>query len=416
MRSSQLVSAAAIVLVSGAIAAAQIHDHLAAPPAGAASAASAAATSPAATSPAATSPAATSVDAQGTPARIGIRFAGSSFTVSGWKPPPTAPQGGWSAVFAVYASVAAAPGASPTPVTPGLPALLGSYAIEHGALVFRPRFPLAAGMQYRAVFTPPRAPAISRVFYGPPRDVTPSTRVLHIYPSAAVLPSNTLRLYIYFSAPMSRGEAAAYVHVLDAHGHVLHEVFLPGEELWDPQFTQLTLTFDPGRIKRGLTSNERMGPPIAPGARYTLVIERGWPDARGVPLVAGASKVYRGGPALRTPPDPHQWRVGAPAAGARGPVTVDFPHPMNYPLLQRMLRVTGPHGSVAGSIGIGHDETRWSFTPRRAWPAGRYQLIVDRDLEDVAGNRIDQPFDIDVFQRVTEHIVTRTLAVPFEVR
>jgi hypothetical protein len=297
----------------------------------------------------------------------------------------------------------------------GLPPLLGSYAVEQGALVFRPRFPLAAGLEYQVVLALPGGPHIQRTFYGPPRDVTASTRVLHIYPSAAVLPSNTLRLYIYFSAPMSRGEAAAYVHVLDEHGRVLQGVFLPGEELWDPKFERVTLTFDPGRIKRGLTSNERMGPPIAPGARYTLVVDRAWPDARGAPLVAGASKAYRGGPALRTSPDPRQWRVVAPRAYGSAPLTIEFPTPMNYPLLQRMLRVVGPRGSVPGSVSIGRDETRWRFTPHTPWRAGRYQLVVDRDLEDVAGNHIGQLFDIDQFHRVTAHIVTRTLSVPFTV-
>ncbi len=391
MRSSQIVSAAAIILVSGVLAAAQLRDHLAAQPStanGAAASASAA---------------------------VGIQLVGTSFAVTGWRPPARPPRAGWSAVFAVYATPAGPAGSASTDTAAALPPLLGSYAIEQGALVFRPRFPLTAGMQYRAVFTAPGSPAFARTFYGPPRDVTPSTRVLHIYPSSALLPANTLRLYIYFSAPMSRGEAAAYVHVLDEHGHMLHGVFLPGEELWDPKFERLTLTFDPGRIKRGLTSNERMGPPIAPGARYTLVIDRDWQDANGVPLAAGASKAYRGGPALRTAPDPRQWRMSAPASGVSAPLTIDFPTPMNYPLLQRMLYVRGPHGEVAGSVSIGRDETRWSFTPRRPWQAGRYRLIVDRDLEDVAGNHIGQVFDIDEFHRVTEHITTSTISLPFEV-
>jgi hypothetical protein len=50
------------------------------------------------------------------------------------------------------------------------------------------------------------------------------------------------------------------------------------------------------------------------------------------------------------------------------------------------------------------------------WAAGAYQLTVDTDLEDVSGNRIDQPFDIDVFEKVTEHLTTRTVSVPFSVR
>ena len=51
-----------------------------------------------------------------------------------------------------------------------------------------------------------------------------------------------------------------------------------------------------------------------------------------------------------------------------------------------------------------------------AWPAGAYRLIVDTDLEDLAGNRIGQPFDIDVFDRVTERITTTATSLGFEVR
>ena len=50
------------------------------------------------------------------------------------------------------------------------------------------------------------------------------------------------------------------------------------------------------------------------------------------------------------------------------------------------------------------------------WTAGAYQLIVDTGLEDVSGNRIGQPFDIDVFDKVTEHLTTRTVNVPFTVK
>ena len=81
-------------------------------------------------------------------------------------------------------------------------------------------------------------------------------------PQRGILPSNLLRLYIVFSAAMSRGEAAAHIHVEDNNGKVLPDELLPGQELWDPAFRRLTMTFDPGRIKRGLTSNKTIGPPI----------------------------------------------------------------------------------------------------------------------------------------------------------
>lgn len=295
--------------------------------------------------------------------------------------------------------------------------MLGRYAVEGGALVFRPSYPLAPGVKYRAVFRQPgRRDPIERIFDGPPQSTAAATRVERVYPSASVLPSNTLRLYIYFSAPMSRGEAAARLHIFDGNGKELKDMLLPGQELWDPNNQRLTMTFDPGRIKRGLESNTQIGPPIAEGERYALVIDRGWLDARGVQLADGYRKEFRGGPAVRVPPDPKQWRLTAPKAGTSSPFVVDFGRSMNYPLLQRMLQVSGPSGRVAGTIDVGPAEAVWRFTPAKPWTAGEYRLLVDGGLEDVAANRIGEPFDIDVFDRVSEHLTTRTVTVPFTVR
>jgi hypothetical protein len=335
---------------------------------------------------------------------ISIELQGDAFKVSGWRPPSVEPTDGWSSVFAVYAG------------TGDLPPLIGTYSVEDGSLVFHPSYPFAAGVRYRAVFHVPGGTAFEKIFDGPRKDTTPTTRVEQIYPSADILPSNQLRLYIYFSAPMSRGEAGRDIRVLDANGKVLPDVFLPAEELWDPNYDRLTMTFDPGRIKRGLTSNEKMGPPIEEGKRYTVVVDHRWQDARGVPLVADFRKTFRGGPAERNPPDTKQWHVTAPKADSVGTVVVDFPTPMNYALLQRMIRVSGDRGDVAGTVGIDHHEAEWRFTPREPWQAGNYNLVVDTNLEDLAGNHIGQPFDIDVFERVTEHITTKTISLPFDVR
>jgi hypothetical protein len=334
-----------------------------------------------------------------------IQLQGGAFRVVGWNPPRAQPAKGWASVFAVYTGSGA------------VPPLLGGYAIEAGALVFRPSFPLAPGVQYRAVFHPAGGGTpLEKIFDEPSPQVAPSARVEQVYPTADVLPSNQLRLYIYFSASMSRGEGGRRIHMLDASGKVLPGAFLPGEELWDPSFQRLTMTFDPGRIKRGLTSNEAMGPPIVEGKRYTLVIDRDWPDARGVPLEVGFRKAFRGGPAERNPPDPKQWRITAPKAGTSQTLTLNFPTPMNYPLLQRMLRVSGTQGNVAGTVSIDKQETEWRFLPQQPWRTGDYQLMVDSALEDLAGNHVGQAFDIDVFQHVTEHIATKTISLPFVVR
>jgi hypothetical protein len=89
---------------------------------------------------------------------------------------------------------------------------------------------------------------------------------------------------------------------------------------------------------------------------------------------------------------------------------------MNYPLLQRMIQVSSAAGSVDGSISVEKHEMEWRFTPRQPWKAGDYRLVIDTGLEDLAGNKIGQPFDIDTFDRVTEHIVTKTVSVSFKIQ
>jgi len=338
---------------------------------------------------------------------VSIQFDGAVFKVIGWKPPSNPPAAGWGSSFSVYAG------------TGDIPPLLGTYAVERETLVFRPTFPIAPGVRYRAVFHVPGSAAVEKTFDGPPKPTTPSARVTQIYPTADVLPSNQLRVYIYFSAPMSRGVAAQYIHVRDENGKDLQgpeSVFLRSQELWDPGFQRLTMTFDPGRIKRGLTSNENIGPPIMEGKRYELVIDREWPDARGVPMVQAFRKSFRGGPAQRTPPDPKQWRISSPKSGTNEPLVVTFPVSMNYPLLQRMLQVSGLQGNIAGTISVTGQETEWRFSPQTPWKAGSYRLVVNTGLEDLAGNHIGQPFDIDIFERVTQQITTETVSIPVTIR
>jgi len=336
---------------------------------------------------------------------VSIQLELGAFRVAGWDPPRAEPAKGWASVFAIYTG------------SGDVPPLSGSYAVEKGTLVFHPRFPFAPGVKYRAIFRQPGSAApLEKIFDGAPRDTVPIARVVGIFPSADVLPSNQLRLYILFSEPMSRGEAASRIHVLDDKGKALPGVFLPGEELWDPGFQRLTMTFDPGRIKRGLTANEAMGPPITEGKRYTLVIDRDWLDARGVGMVDGFRKPYRGGPAQRHPPDPSQWKVTPPKAGTSDALALNFPTPMNYPLLRRMLQVVGPGGNIAGTVIIAKEESEWRLIPQSPWKSGDYKLIVDTGLEDLAGNRIGQPFDIDVFDQVTERIATKTISLPVVIR
>jgi len=78
------------------------------------------------------------------------------------------------------------------------PPLLGRYSVESGDLVFHPRFAWQPGLRYRAVFGAPGESPIEKVFEIPAVAHQANTVVTEVFPTAPVLPANTLKFYIYF--------------------------------------------------------------------------------------------------------------------------------------------------------------------------------------------------------------------------
>jgi hypothetical protein len=232
------------------------------------------------------------------------------------------------------------------------------------------------------------------------------------------VPENLLKFYIHFSAPMSRGVAYDHLHLLDATDRKIDLPFLElGEELWDPRAMRFTLLFDPGRIKRGLKPREEVGPALVEGRAYTLVIDAEWPDATGQPLGDSFRRSFRVVAPDEVQPDPANWQLRIPPAGSSDPLTITFPEPLDRAMLDRAITVTGAAGkAVSGRVVVQDHETRWQFTPEHAWAAGHYHLMADTTLEDLAGNSIGRPFEVDQFERVEAKIPAAFVRLPFRVR
>ena len=282
-------------------------------------------------------------------------------------------------------------------------AMLGVYRIEKDRLRFESRFPPSLGSTYRADFDPTQAPLraaskpITATLTVPKPPVVATTALVQVYPTRDRLPENQLKFYLHFSAPMSRGEAYEHIRLLDEKGKAIDSPFLElGEELWDTDAKRFTLLLHPGRIKRGLQLREDFGPVLEEGKRYTLEVDGKWLDAEGNPLKTGFRKSFSTEKALDTQPDPKNWTLALPAAGKTGELTVGFPNPLDHALLNRCIWVEDAAGKrVAGKIRISHEETRWHFAPEKPWPAGRYRLMVDAILEDLAGNSVAKPFEVN---------------------
>jgi hypothetical protein len=308
-----------------------------------------------------------------------------------------------------------------------MPAVLGSHAIgDDGLLRFSPMFPFDPGRPYSVRFDPTRlqghgatlADPLVEVVALPRPDVEPTTIVDRVFPSGDRLPENQLKLYLHFSAPMSNVDGLEYLSLRDARGRAVQEPFLPlGTEFWDLDHLRYTVFFDPGRIKQGIELTERLGRPLQDGETYTLVVDPAWPDAEGNPLQAPFEKRFTVGPADMTPLDTATWRLRVPASGSTQRLVVSFPEPLDHALMRRAIGVEDESGlPVEGTVEIGNWETRWSLTPSQPWAAGAYSLVALPIVEDLAGNQVGRPFEIDVFERVDDAADDEQYVIPFEIR
>jgi hypothetical protein len=240
--------------------------------------------------------------------------------------------------------------------------------------------------------------------------------VIAVYPDAATVPENTLRLYIEFSAPMGNGAAVDFVRLLDEREQEVPFPFLPVEaDFWNRDHTRYTLFFDPGRVKQGILPNRESGRPLQAGHEYTVQVSAEWRDAAHQPLAAAYSRKFRVGRPEMRPISMSAWRIATPSAGTRDPLVVTFPASLDHGLLERALGVETADGrSVDGEATLDTSDTRWAFRPRVAWEAGDYRLAALAILEDPAGNRIGRAFEVDM-TRPSGDSPTDVFRTPFRI-
>jgi hypothetical protein len=299
-------------------------------------------------------------------------------------------------------------------MTGGLPPTAGRLVRDGNDLCFVPRFAFLAGTTYTVTVDGTTAAVLVRARSGRPA----ATEVTVIRPTAAAVPLNLLRLYVWFSAPMSEGGAASQLRLARDDDSTIAAAVLPTEhELWDASRCRLTVLLDPARIKRGLAGHQDAGYPLRAGEAFRLVVGGGFRDARGLPLRAPAQRRYEVGGEERRHVDPGGWVLAAPPAGTCKPLRVTFDRPLDHGLLVRCLWVTGPDGElVDGTTQIAPGEQSWQLVPRRAWVPAAYQLIVDPVLEDLAGNSVSRVFDRDLTRLEDLPRQARPVAVSFRPR
>lgn len=320
---------------------------------------------------------------------------------------------GASMEFSVYVGVPPRPGED-------RPSVLGRYSVEEDSIRFVPRLPFVPGLSYTARRPGDPAmgvPDLELRFTMPLPDGDGPTRVEAVYPSGNEVPANLIRIYVHFSAPMLPRDVHHHVHLVDEQTESeipVAFVDVPSG-LWDPDDRRLTLFIHPGRVKRGVAPGEEMGAVLVEGRRYRLVIDAGLRDSGGAPLAASYEKSFVAVSEDRRSPDPSRWNLSAPGRTG-GPVVLEMPSPLDHGLMRRLITVRSESGRIVdGTVTISGNETRWELHPPDGWKPGRYAIVINPAIEDLAGNTIDRLFEREGAAPPEERL-SPPIEIPFEVR
>ena len=274
----------------------------------------------------------------------------------------------------------------------GSNAVQGRHTLEGEYLVFAPYFPFERGMTY--VVRTKQADTDSNYSYHSfqpgKKQAVEKAAVLSIYPTADELPENLLRFYFYFHTPMKKGQALDHIRLTDAAGNVDKRAFMEfKQELWSPDGKRLTILFDPGRIKRGVSTNMELGPALTEGKQYHLSISAAWQDVYGQALSVETKKEFVVGKAYRQAINVHEWEIHTPEANSLEALGLQADRIMDHALVQSMIRIKdGENNLIAGHWEVSEQEQLILFIPDQQWQKGMYQMIIDSRLEDVAGNNL----------------------------
>ena len=274
-------------------------------------------------------------------------------------------------------------------------AIQGQYTRDGNYLIFKPYFPFESGMVYivrtinaNSTYSYQRFQVGKKKRYG-------EAKVVGIYPTASQVPENLLRFYIYFNTPMKKGQVLKHIKLVDEQGNIDNHAFMEfKQELWSADSKRLTLLFDPGRIKRGVSTNIEKGSALLEEKRYKLSISGTWQDVYGQKLSENSTKEIEVTNAYRHHIKVNDWVLTKPKPNSYDTLVINFERIIDHALLQSMIKIVDTENNfISGYWEILENEQSIKFIPQKKWKEGGYRIIIDSRLEDVAGNNLQNLLD-----------------------
>lgn len=288
-------------------------------------------------------------------------------------------------------------------------AILGSYIQNDIDVYYIPLIPFQQNSPYTVVYE---------------NEVYPFTieldaaykhlQVETVYPNSEILPSNFLKWYVQFSKPINPSKIYDHITLINNRdGTKVDRALLPLETpLVSDDGTLLTLWIEPGRQKRNLGPNERLGEVLTPNESYTLIIDEHLKDRQGIPMEMNFKHSFTVGAPDRKKPSITSWKLQLPLANTKDPIILYHQEYLDYGSLQNTMKITDTSGNIIeGSFNIKANQKSIEFNPLKKWSKQTYILKCKPIIEDLSGNNLKRLFDHDITIKKTPPILERSFTI-----
>ena len=292
--------------------------------------------------------------------------------------------------------------------------VLGDYRVEKNRTAFSPRFLPDPDVDYIVSFNFNKLNEVLNISFRSEKDSliyetvvfksidSQASEILQIYPHINVLPENALRLYIYFSKPMSFENPYDHISLLDQRREKINNAFvvLP-KGLWNEDRTRLTVLLHPGRVKQGVGPNLIEGSVLKEGNLYELAISEEWKDANGMPLSMSFSKKFYATKAQRNKLRKKDWVINSICKDEciLKLSTGDIP---DIELVDNMIAIENEKGKSIDFNFYPEDNGSFLIRSDAFKKETRFTMVINPRMEDISGNSFLNAFDSKEGTRIKE--------------
>lgn len=174
----------------------------------------------------------------------------------------------------------------------------------------------------------------------------------------------------------------------------------------------LTLWVEPGRQKRELGPNKRLGKVLEIGKSYTLIIDGNLKDDKGIPMKSDFRYTFKVSEADRAQPNINNWKFDLPKPKTKDALIIHLNDNLDYGSLTHNLKIyDNENKDVEGVFTIDSNNEKVMFTPFNKWKSISYVLKCNKLIEDVAGNNLERLFDRNVQEKSLAPTLERSFSI-----